>query len=415
MLVVVVSWPTTPHPPVPSPHSLPSPSAASHLLTPQLFANFFGTRVFGEIEFWAASIKVITIIGLIIVSIVITSGGGPNHNPIGFRYWNETGGFVQYRGIEGAWGRFLGFFSVLISAAFAFIGTEITAIAAAEAGNPARTVPRAIKSVWIRLALFYIASAFLIGLLVSPTHPDLNLGSTAAKSPFVIAIKEAGIQVLPSIINAALLSSAWSAGIADLYINSRTLYGLHTRGATPRFADKWLSKTRKDGLPWVCVCFCALFTPLAFFAASPSKSAGQAFGYFASMCAVCGMLSWSCILLTSIRWHRGLKAQGIDRKTLPYTAPLQPYLSYYGLCVSMVVIVFSGFTAFIHHFDTSTFITTYFPIPFFFTLWAGYKWYHKSGLVPYEDMDFVTGYSGNVTDDKPLAEGVKGWIARISV
>lgn len=384
----------------------------------QLAANFFGTRVFGEIEFWAASIKVITIIGLIIVSIIITAGGGPNHEPIGFRYWNETGGFVQYKGIEGAWGRFLGFFSVLISAAFAFIGTEMTAVAAAEAANPGRTVPRAIKTVWIRLALFYISSAFLIGLLVSPTNPDLNLGSTAAKSPFVIAIKEAGIRALPSVINAALLTSAWSAGIADLYINSRTLYGLYTRGATPRFADKWLGKTRKsDGLPWVCVGICALFTPLAFFAASPEKSAGQAFGYFASMCSVCGMLSWSCILMTSIRWHHGLKAQGIDRSSLPYTAPLQPYLSWYGLCVSIVVIIFSGFTAFIHRFDTSTFITTYFPIPFFAVLWAGYKLYHKSTLVPYEDMDFVTGFSGDLTDDSPMAKvpGLKGWLARLSV
>lgn len=74
-------------------------------------------------EFWAASIKVITIVGLIIVSIIITAGGGPNHESIGFRFWNETKGFVQYDGIPGKWGRFLGFFAVLISAAFAFIGT----------------------------------------------------------------------------------------------------------------------------------------------------------------------------------------------------------------------------------------------------------------------------------------------------
>lgn len=61
--------------------------------------NFAGTRVFGELEFWFASIKVITILGLIIAGIVITSGGGPDHESIGFRYWHETGGFVQYAGI----------------------------------------------------------------------------------------------------------------------------------------------------------------------------------------------------------------------------------------------------------------------------------------------------------------------------
>lgn len=168
-----------------------------------LLINFGGTRVFGECEFWFCSIKVITVVGLIITGIVITSGGGPNGQSIGFRFWHQTGGFVQYEGIAGAKGRFLGFFSVLINAAFAFIGTEITAIGAAETANPRKTVPRAIKSVWIRLVLFYVCSVFIIGLLVSPTEPDLDLGSGAAKSPFVIAIKNGGINGLPSVINAA--------------------------------------------------------------------------------------------------------------------------------------------------------------------------------------------------------------------
>ena len=127
--------------------------------------------------------------------------------------------------------------------------------------------------------LVYITSAFLIGLLVSPTNPSLNLASTAAKSPFVIAIKEAGITALPSIINAALLTSAWSACIAHMYVSSRTLYGLHLRGATPRFAT-WLGKTRKsDGLPWVCVSISALFSMLSFLASTSNKSAGTVFGY----------------------------------------------------------------------------------------------------------------------------------------
>ena len=81
--------------------------------------NFAGTRVYGEMEFWFCSIKVITIIGLIILGVIISAGGGPDHQPIGFKYWDETGGFMQYHDIPGAKGRFLGFFSVLISAAFA--------------------------------------------------------------------------------------------------------------------------------------------------------------------------------------------------------------------------------------------------------------------------------------------------------
>jgi yeast amino acid transporter len=64
------------------------------------------------------------------------------------------------------------------------------------------------------------------------------------------------------------------------------------------------------------------------------------------MTAICGMISWTAILWTSIRWHKGLKAQGIDRSTLVYRAPLQPYLSYYGLCVAVMVMIFGGFTSF---------------------------------------------------------------------
>ncbi|CAD6585763.1 MAG: hypothetical protein TREMPRED_004232 [Tremellales sp. Tagirdzhanova-0007] len=372
------------------------------LLIVVVAVNFGGTRVYGEMEFWFCSIKVLTIIGLIIVGVVISAGGGPNHETIGFRFWNETGGFVQYAGIAGSKGRFLGFFSVLISAAFAFIGTEITAIAAAETANPRRNVPLAIKSVWIRLVLFYVCSAFLIGILVSPTDPSLNLASTAAKSPFVIAIKNAGISVLPSIINAALLTSAWSAGVADLYVSSRTLYGLFARGHAPRI----FGKTRKvDGLPWVCVAFCAAFSLLSFMAADQGHSAGTVFGYFANMTAVCGIISWSGILWTSIRWHKGLKIHGIDRNTLPYKAPLQPYLSYYGLTVCIIVIIFSGFTSFIDGFDTSAFITNYFPVPFFAVLYIGYKLYHKSKIVKYADQDFVTGSSADMPME-PVPQGV---------
>ncbi|PYI03538.1 putative arginine permease [Aspergillus sclerotiicarbonarius CBS 121057] len=361
--------------------------------------NVGGTKVFGEMEFWFCSIKVLTILGLIITGIIISAGGGPNHEAIGFKFWNETGGFVQYAGIAGAKGRFLGFFAVLIDAAFAFIGTEITAIAAAETASPAKNVPRAIKSVWIRLVLFYICSAFLIGILVSPSDPSLNLSSTAAKSPFVIAIKNAGIDVLPSIINAALLTSAWSAGCADLFVSSRALYGLAARGHAPRV----FLKTRKDGLPWVCVLFCGSFSLLSFMAASQGK-AGTVFGYFSNMTAICGMISWAGILWTSIRWHKSLKVHGIDRNTLPFRAPLQPYLSYYGICICVMVIIFGGFTAFIDTFDVSSFITTYFPILLFVVLFVGYKIRFKSGIIPLAELDFATGCSAVVEEGDDLVQ-----------
>lgn len=111
---------------------------------------------YGEFEFWFAIIKVITIVGLIILGVILASGGGPNHVATGFTFWSDPGPFVQYLGIQGSTGRFLGFFSVLIQAAYSYTGTEIVAIAAAEAANPRVTIPRAIKLVFIRVILFYV-------------------------------------------------------------------------------------------------------------------------------------------------------------------------------------------------------------------------------------------------------------------
>ncbi len=179
---------------------------------------------YGEAEFAFASIKVITITGLIILGVVLDLGGGPNHDRIGFRYWKTPGPFAQFDGIGGPKGRFLAWWAVMSQAAFSFFGTEVVAIAAGEAKNPRRNIPKAIKRVYIRILLFYIGGVTIIGMLVPYTNPDLNLSeSDAAKSPFVIAMTTAGIKGLPSVINAALLTSAWSAASSDLYTSSRAL------------------------------------------------------------------------------------------------------------------------------------------------------------------------------------------------
>ncbi|GAA6063966.1 hypothetical protein JCM10212_004814 [Sporobolomyces blumeae] len=354
--------------------------------------NFGGSRAYGEAEFWFAIIKVLTIIGLIILGIIIDCGGGPNGQYIGTKYWRDPGALVQYAGIEGTTGRFLGFFSVLIQASFSYIGTEIVAIAAGETQDPRKTLPRAIKNVYIRILLFYILGVLITGLLVPSNDPRLNLGSgTAASAPFVIAIQDAGIKALPSIINAALLTSAWSAASSDLYTSSRALYGLAINGQAPKF----LRKTNRWGLPYNCVLVGVAFSLLSFMSAG-STSAGTVFGYFANMTSVCGLITWAGIFLTYIRWHKGLQVQGISRSMLPYRAPLQPYLSYYGLIFTCIILFFNGFSVFIHvksvGFDSSTFVTSYFPIWFFPVLMIFYRFWRRGDKgVDLKDMDFVSG------------------------
>lgn len=190
------------------------------------------------------------------MGIVLDLGGGPNHDRIGFRYWKKPGPFNQLDGISGSEGRFLAFWATFVNAAFSFLGTEIVALAAAEAENPRRNVPKAIRRVFYRILLFYIGGVIVIGWLVPYTDTRLlSTSGTASASPFVIAINNAQIKALPSIINAVILISAFSAGNSDLYAASRTLYGLACSGQAPRF----LRKCTKNGLPVWCVAITCKF------------------------------------------------------------------------------------------------------------------------------------------------------------
>ncbi|KZT60249.1 putative general amino acid permease [Calocera cornea HHB12733] len=366
--------------------------------------NMFGAGVYGECEFWFASIKVLTITGLIILGLVLDLGGGPNHDRLGFRYWKNPGPFAQYNGIPGNEGRFLAWWSVMTQAAFSFIGTEIVAIAAGEAKNPRKNLPKAIKRVYIRILLFYILGTFFIGLLVPYNNPDLNLSaSNAAKSPFVIAIKTAGISGLPSLINACLLTSAWSAASSDLFTSSRALYGLSLAGNAP----KLFSRTTRGGLPYVSIIFCGLFGTLAYMAIS--TSAGKVFGWFANMTAVAGLMTWFGIAVTYIRFHAGLKAQGIDRRTLPYRGLFQPYLGWYVAVSTLVICFFSGWSVFL---KGSWDVTNYLPLALFPVLYIGAKFVMRKPIVRAAEMDFYSGIDEILAEsfDEPKA---KTWYGKV--
>ncbi|KAI0338257.1 amino acid permease [Trametopsis cervina] len=349
--------------------------------------NLFGAASYGEAEFIFASIKVITITGLIILGIVLDLGGGPNHDRLGFRYWKHPGPFAQFNGIQGNEGRFLAWWAVMSNAAFSFIGTEIVAITSGEAKNPRRNIPRAIRRVYIRILLFYIGGVTIIGLLVPFDNPDLALKtSTAAKSPFVIAIKTAGIKGLPSVINAALLTSALSAASSDLYTSSRALYGLALKGnAFPIFG-----RVSRHGLPYMSVAVSAAFGLLAYMAVS--SGAGRVFNWFANMTSVSGLMSWFGISVIYIRFYAGLKAQGFDRSKLPFRSPFQPFAAYYSAFFSLLICILSGWQVFLKNsWATDTFVTNYIPLVLFPILYFGARFWKRTTWRAPLDMDFITG------------------------
>ena len=100
--------------------------------------------------------------------------------------WQNPGPMVQYDGIQGELGRFLGFFAVLIQAAYSYIGVEIVAITAGEAENPRKTMPSAVKWTYLRILFFYVAGTFVLGMICPSNEASLRLASSTAKSPWVI-------------------------------------------------------------------------------------------------------------------------------------------------------------------------------------------------------------------------------------
>lgn len=204
--------------------------------------NVFAVSIYGEAEFCFASIKIITIVGLILFAFIIDLGGGPTRDRLGFRYWKSPGAMKEYVA-TGNTGRFLGLFSTLINAAFAYGGVEMVAVAAGETENPRKNIPKAVRRVFWRILFFYVLGSLAIGVLIPYNDGRLldaqNSNSPGgAASPWVIASYRAAVPVLPSIINAVIITSATSSANAYLYTGSRYLYALAQNRQAPRFLLK---------------------------------------------------------------------------------------------------------------------------------------------------------------------------------
>lgn len=268
--------------------------------------------IYGEIEFWFAALKIVFIIFLILLGLVIDLGGVPGVERIGFRYWKDPGPFVEYIA-SGSWGQFLGYWAVMSNAVFSFAGVESIAMAAAETQNPRITIPKACKRVFARVSVFYILAVLVVGMLVSSDDSRLNDESgTAAQSPFVIAASAAGLSGIPSLVNAIVITSAWSSQNQALLSGTRVLYGL----ALKKQAPKIFLRTTSWGVPYVCVIAQTAFMFLAFM--SLSESALTVFWWLVDLVSAGVLISWITILTNHLRLMRAMKKQGIPMSRLPW-------------------------------------------------------------------------------------------------
>lgn len=351
--------------------------------------NLMPVNYYGEIEFWFSMIKVVTVVGFMIFAICINAGAG-QQGYLGFTYWHDPGAFAPYLlDVIGhdrvATGKFIGFWSVLVQAGFSYQGTELVGLAAGEAQNPRKTVPAAIKKASFRIVFLFVLTVFFIGILIPYTNDELlSDDSDASASPFVIACKLAGVDVLPGIINAVLLTVVLSAANSNVYSGSRIMIGLARDGNAPAI----LKRTTRAGVPVYAVLATAVVGLLGFL--NVSNKGGEVFDWFMNISSIAGFISWSCINGCHIRFMSALRARGRDRDDLPYKAPMQPYLAWYGLLFCVLIIITQGFEAFMP-WSTSGFFVSYLSLILFALLFGGHKLVYRTPPVKLLDVDVDTG------------------------
>jgi amino acid transporter len=179
--------------------------------------NLFAVRWYGEAEFWLSSGKIVLIFMLFAFTFITMVGGNPKHDAYGFRYWRTPGSFAEYV-TTGTLGKFEGFLGAYFQASFTIVGPEYISMVAGEAIYPRVTIKQAFKTVYWRFGCFFILGALCVGIVLPYDDPTLanllNGGNTgtAASSPYVIAMQNLGISVLPDITNALMITSIFSAG-----------------------------------------------------------------------------------------------------------------------------------------------------------------------------------------------------------
>ncbi|KAK3375047.1 amino acid permease/ SLC12A domain-containing protein [Podospora didyma] len=297
--------------------------------------QFFGVRGYGEVEFILSIIKITACVAFIILGVVIDCGGTGDQGYIGAKYWKDPGAFRN---------GFKGFAGVFVVAAFSFGGTELVGLAAAESENPRKSIPKASKQVFWRIAFFYIVNLFIVGLIVPYDNGRLISGTSgidAKASPFVIAIEAAGIKVLPHIINGVITIAVISVANSATFASSRTMQALAAQGMGPKF----LAYVDKSGRPlWSIVVQLAMGL-VAYVAVAGKEQALAAFTWLLALGGASYFFVWATVCLTHIRFRYVWKAQGNSLDDIPYKPALGILGSYIGLALNTLALLATMYTS----------------------------------------------------------------------
>ena len=259
-----------------------------------LGVNMISVKLFGELEFWAALIKVVALVTFLVAGTIFLAGRYEiEGQSTGFSVIGDNGGLLP-----------TGLFPLVVvtsGVVFAYAAVELVGTAAGETANPAKIMPRAINSVIARIALFYVGSVFLLGLLLPYTTYK------AGESPFVTFFSKIGVEGAGTIMNIVVLTAAFSSLNAGLYSTGRILRSMAMNGSAPKFTAVMSSR----GVPYGGICLTALIG--LFGVLLNGVVPEEAFEIVLNMAALGIIASWATIVICQIQLYRWSKKGILER------------------------------------------------------------------------------------------------------
>ena len=283
--------------------------------------NMLSVRLYGESEFWFASIKVIAIVAFIVIGMLAICGAIPiagQQGAPGLTHLTEGGGFPN-----GA----LPVFSTLLTVVFAFSGTEVVGVAAGETRDPGRAVPRAVHTTVLRLAVFFIGSIAVMAALIPWQQAGVNT------SPFVLVFQSIGMPFAGDVMNIVVLTAVLSAANSGLYVSSRMVWSL----AQERMIPHVLAKTSFHGVPVLAVACSMAGSLLALLSSVVAAST-----VYLALVAVSGLSTlvvWMSVAVCHLRFRHWWLRTGHGPEELGYRAPCFPLVPVAALVMCMGALV----------------------------------------------------------------------------
>ncbi|MGO4746052.1 amino acid permease [Serratia quinivorans] len=278
--------------------------------------NLANVKVYGEMEFWFAIIKVVAIIGMIVFGayLLFSGMGGPEATVTNL--WAQGGFFPN--GV-------MGLVMAMAVIMFSFGGLELVGITAAEADNPQKSIPKATNQVIYRILLFYIGSLTIL-LSLYPWGKVVEGGS-----PFVLIFHALNSNLVATVLNVVVLTAALSVYNSCVYCNSRMLYGLAKQGNGP----KSLLKVDGRGVPVIAIAVSA--TATAFCVLINYLIPGRAFELLMALVVSALVINWAMISLAHLKFRAAKNREGVEPKFKAFWYPFSNYLCLVFMAAILVI------------------------------------------------------------------------------